>query len=307
MITMIIILILILLILLIVQKSKFSTEIVDIVWSKGYPLYLGNTNLDYIFSSTEKNVEDNDILNQIGNKYVWVKMGSHNSNNNIKVFLDNIDSFNYPFVLVTSDGDSSIPLDIDNEILLLLLNNNNLIVWYTQNISSNEYNKIKPIPIGLDLHTIKTSPVEQLNEVSTINNSNNKILKIFCDVHLTQYEKFGNPRKEVSKLGYDTIYYLPNKIPRNELWEKYTTYSFVISTHGNGLDCHRTWEILLLGGIVITKSSSIDSLFENLPVVIVNDWSELNNISNLQLWYDKYHPLTIDIKNKLKINNFIKN
>ena len=41
------------------------------------------------------------------------------------------------------------------------------------------------------------------------------------------------------------------------------------------MDCHRTWEALLLGSIPIVKTSTLDPLFEDLPVLIVNDWSEL--------------------------------
>ena len=42
-----------------------------------------------------------------------------------------------------------------------------------------------------------------------------------------------------------------------------------------GLDCHRTWEALFLGCIPIVKTSPIDSLFEDLPVLIVKDWSDV--------------------------------
>lgn len=38
------------------------------------------------------------------------------------------------------------------------------------------------------------------------------------------------------------------------------------------MDCHRNWEALCLGCIPIVKSSKIDSLYENLPVLIVDDW-----------------------------------
>ena len=65
-------------------------------------------------------------------------------------------------------------------------------------------------------------------------------------------------------------------IPRNKTWENQISYSFVLSPHGNGLDCHRTWEALVLGCIPIVKKSEIDALYEDLPVLIVNNWSDLN-------------------------------
>ena len=50
---------------------------------------------------------------------------------------------------------------------------------------------------------------------------------------------------------------------------------FSVSPRGNGLDCHRTWEALYMGAIPIVKESPMDSLFEELPVLIVKDWQEI--------------------------------
>jgi hypothetical protein len=42
-----------------------------------------------------------------------------------------------------------------------------------------------------------------------------------------------------------------------------------------GMDCHRTWEALCLGCIPIVKTSPLNSLYDGLPVLILNDWSDL--------------------------------
>ena len=62
-----------------------------------------------------------------------------------------------------------------------------------------------------------------------------------------------------------------------QTWELQSQFQYVLSPHGAGLDCHRTWEALILGCMPIVKSSSIDDLFANLPVIIVNDWHEINS------------------------------
>ena len=56
-----------------------------------------------------------------------------------------------------------------------------------------------------------------------------------------------------------------------------STYTFVLSPFGNGMDCHRTWEALCLGCIPILKAPNFRIMFENLPVLIVDNWSEVNN------------------------------
>jgi hypothetical protein len=50
---------------------------------------------------------------------------------------------------------------------------------------------------------------------------------------------------------------------------------FVLSPRGNGLDCHRTWEALLMGAIPIVIASSLDEMFEDMPVLVINHWEEI--------------------------------
>ena len=52
-------------------------------------------------------------------------------------------------------------------------------------------------------------------------------------------------------------------------------HKFVVSPPGNGIDCHRTWETLYLGGIPIVKSSVLIDSFRSLPMLIVEDYEIL--------------------------------
>eukprot|EP00808_Paulinella_micropora_P006720 g23003.t1 len=61
-------------------------------------------------------------------------------------------------------------------------------------------------------------------------------------------------------------------------------HRFTICPAGNGLDTHRHWESLLLGGIPVVKSSSLDSLLDDLPVVILKKWSELTEARLHEEW-----------------------
>jgi hypothetical protein len=51
---------------------------------------------------------------------------------------------------------------------------------------------------------------------------------------------------------------------------------FVVSPEGVGLDCHRTWEAILLGCIPIVKRNALSSLFSDLPVIVVDDWAQVS-------------------------------
>jgi hypothetical protein len=95
--------------------------------------------------------------------------------------------------------------------------------------------------------------------------------------------------------------------PRTLNWKKMIEYAFILSPFGVGMDCHRTWEALCLGCIPIVCAPNFTNLFLDLPVLIVNDWSEINEIL-LKKTVDEfkqqnfnYEKLTLEYwKNKIK-------
>ena len=73
-----------------------------------------------------------------------------------------------------------------------------------------------------------------------------------------------------------------------EYLERIKQHKFVLSPRGNGLDCHRTWEILMMRRVpVIKREGSMERLYKNMPVLFVDNWSDLNSI-NLDEVYDKF-------------------
>jgi hypothetical protein len=52
-------------------------------------------------------------------------------------------------------------------------------------------------------------------------------------------------------------------------------HSVVLAPRGNGLDTLRAWEALYLGRVVVTKNSTMDAVFADLPVLIVRRWEDL--------------------------------
>lgn len=60
------------------------------------------------------------------------------------------------------------------------------------------------------------------------------------------------------------------------IYKRNLQYPFWLSPRGNGIDCHRTWEALYLDTIPIVWSSTLDSLFANLPILVIKDWKEIN-------------------------------
>ena len=59
-------------------------------------------------------------------------------------------------------------------------------------------------------------------------------------------------------------------------YDRWKHYKFVLSPQGTGIDCHRTWEALLMGCIPIVLSSNLDELYKDLPIVVLQSWNDIN-------------------------------
>jgi hypothetical protein len=82
-------------------------------------------------------------------------------------------------------------------------------------------------------------------------------------------------------------------------------YTFVLSPTGIGLDCHRTWEALCLGCIPIVCVKEFKTLFNNLPVLLVNDWKEVTQ-ELLENTIQDFKNRTFN-KNKLTLKYWVNN
>lgn len=217
-------------------------------------------------------------------------------NNFIFKVLPNI---HVPFILLTNNSDWTIPTDVQKEFNILILHPL-LTHWFSQNCVIN-HPKITRIPIGLDYHTlmpsrkqtftwshpekhpwgIKVDPLVQEQQLIQFKNSSKPFwerqVKAYANFQFLMTTRYGKvDRMEAyTTIPKQLVFYEPLKCTRDICWQNMIQHAFVISPHGNGLDCHRTWEALCLGCIPILKTSELDPLFQDLPVWIVNSWSEI--------------------------------
>jgi hypothetical protein len=195
---------------------------------------------------------------------------------------------NFPFILVSGDCDETIPQEIVNQNEFNnLLNNTQLIHWFCQNMTV-KHPKITQMPIGLDYHTLTVNPLwgplsscqEQEKNLMFLNKKSvpfwNRTVHCYANFHFTMNTKLGYDRKDAfQNINKDLIYYENTPVTRLTTWNRQLKFAFVICPHGGGLDCHRNWEALCLGCIPIVKTSAIDSLYKDLPVLIVDDWQNI--------------------------------
>ncbi len=234
-----------------------------------------------------------------GGELVWVR-GSW-----LRAFVEQVVPLvQGDFVLVTGDSDSSMPSSAPS-LAEALLRCRHLVHWYTQDHDgTGPRDRISPIPIGLDLHSLGERPLWG-EEIATPAAQEAQLLAIAASLppvserdprlHLeAQWSSHVSPpppgarlpqtRAQVAAALRDEAYVVADPVlVRSELWRRRGRCAVSVSPHGNGLDCHRTWEGLVLGQVVIVPSSSIDPLFEGLRVVPVSSWSACTQ-GNVRRW-----------------------
>jgi len=303
------------------HSTKFS---VNYVASRGWGIIADCCANENVVWTKPWNYPEKDFENIPEKSIVWVRYQW------IADFMQkSLPSLKYPIILLSSDEDVEPPggnggpqtgTKITRELEEKLLQDPNIKAWYVQNYcpvktmnqgchiddAKANFPKLHPIPIGLDFHTGYLRRMWGLNHISprdqemfllkfqqvSMNANKERELKVFI--------KWGGVvgiperpvamRKIKNNLDESMRIIHMDPISREEQWKLQTKYAFVLSPRGHGLDTHRTWESLLLRNIIITKTSSLDSLYAGLPVVIVQDWDEVT-ADNVRKWFPKYSKL----------------
>ena len=209
-------------------------------------------------------------------------------------------------ILITHNSDYPITVDLYDIV------HKNIKKWFAQN-KNVDSNKIVSVPIGLENIVLRVTPQSRLGlHSSRVKNALQKAKYI---------EKVARKKSTHDKLIYLNIN--PKTWPqerqyiidifkqkdwvtyqKNVTWQQYydsiATHKFVFSPRGNGIDCHRTWEALYLRTIPIVKTSICMDDFQDLPILFINNWDEINY--NLLLSkYEKISNKKYDLS-KMKIS-----
>lgn len=306
-------------------KANHTWEKTDFLWNFGLiqQCNKGLNKSPYDLFSTHFIFDKNAYQNIKTGDIVWIKPAF------LQEFYDQIlSTLKVPIVLLIADGDESFPSNCNLTIPIKQILDNPLIIHvFAQN---NDYtgpsNKVSSVPIGIDFHTLayqqnqqnwgkKSSPQEQETELKnllkTLQPTNQRKKRAYVDFQyndsmhgsFNRYLECGEDRTLIFEILLDSglIDYGP-WMTRSDLWRKKSEYAFSISPHGNGLDCHRTWEDLLLGCIVIVKTSSLDCLYKGLPIIIINEWSEITE-DNFDKWLTLYGDAFTNPEYRKKLTN----
>lgn len=220
----------------------------------------------------------------------------------------------HPVVIVNAESDWTVPGDLPAEAETLVASGK-VRRWFAANYDHRQFAElVTPLPLGVKYglrRTLERSgprrrdgwrrddapPIAEQDRIwagvaAAAPPVSRRRLLAFGDFWLnnsSRARRFGESRADIHAVLRDNpaVVFPPAPLPKPDLLRAYSGHAFVLSPHGRGLDCYRTWEALLCGAIVIVKRSPLDPLYRGLPVVIVDDWREITPAA-LAAWAGRY-------------------
>lgn len=176
----------------------------------------------------------------------------------------NIQNLKHNYVLITHNSDFNITEEIWEK------KPQNIKIWFAQNANVDHPDLI-PIPIGMERPGVGVcSDASNITEAKIENLENKRHTLMGFNVQNNIKER--KPILDHFK-GIPWVTHIDKRISFKEYIHTLKDYMYVLSPEGNGLDCHRTWEaIYLINTIPIVKRSILTESFNDLPILIVDDF-----------------------------------
>lgn len=169
-----------------------------------------------------------------------------------------------PYILITHNSDKCVDLHVPN----------NIIKWYAQNVNIVDP-KIQSLPIGLENNEWSNKQHKFDVMFNTMQNDNSIINFAYLNHNVSTnpervklYQIFENKPWVTAKRGKNGKGFI-------EYIHDIKHHLFTFCPEGNGIDTHRTWEVLCMGRIPIEKRNINNQYYTDLPICFVNDWEEV--------------------------------
>ena len=189
-----------------------------------------------------------------------------------------------PYILISSNSDHPSPGPH-----LPVLKDATLFAWFGQNGDAS-HPKFHPLPIGfpnqewehgnfttLRNQAAKSPPLSDRRWLLYINIGTGSNVN-----RLSTVDHFKSWNRE--------IVHFAERGSHEQYLQDIKHSLFVLSPPGNGIDCHRTWEAILMGAIpVILPSFSFGHLAQSAPVMIVENFKKLQSAELLAYRYPSFN------------------
>jgi hypothetical protein len=219
--------------------------------------------------------------------------------------------------LITNNSDHDAP-----GLFSKYLDDVKIIKWFAANATGYSHPKLFPVPRGVPNQYVGSGSFDVLLKVAPLKENTDRPILAYMNFSIYTYPTERNlvintfkdcswvfyPLRNSDSYGTTGKRFLSHIRTQEEYLTELSESKFVLSPRGNGLDCYRTWESLTMGAIPIVTTSDLDSMFSELPVLIINDWKEVTE----EFLNQKYEEFQNGVYNEDKIYadwwlNYIRN
>lgn len=204
--------------------------------------------------------------------------------------FENIKNIKNDVTLITGNSDYAIT---DN---IVAKAPKNIKRWFAQNAISNSGILI-PLPLGLENKTESLRSghgigylerVKEKERLLSRHSNENPTKKIYANFNIATNFGYRNALKNFIK-NSTIIDWEESNLSLENFFDKILDYEMTLCPIGNGVDTHRLWEVLYCNRIPITikvGDFKIYELYEDLPIIILQNLEELNDLNLIQKHYD---------------------
>ncbi|MEX2217565.1 MAG: hypothetical protein WD749_02300 [Phycisphaerales bacterium] len=191
----------------------------------------------------------------------------------------------FPFVLFTANSD-----DIVGEKHRRIADDPRVQAWFTVNAGL-VHSKVHPIPIGIANPGWEHGDVSHFNRIRAEAIPRTRLFYANYALRTNRAERerclaeTGIPLAQTEGDGWQgfgggrEMGGYPQPLPFERYLRDLASTFFCISPHGNGIDCHRTWEALYLGAIPVVTRSRLTDAHRDIPMIVLDDWSDFRSIN----------------------------
>jgi len=178
------------------------------------------------------------------------------------------------YILISHNSDISIERNDLNYI------DENLIHWFAMKLNVKMNNKISPLPSGLENYRyLNNGIIKNFENAYNRNLNKPKTSNVLCSFNVSTNKAERVPLVEVAKSN--KIIHIKKFNNNMDYLNNLSNYRYNLCPEGNNYESHRLWETLFFENIPIVKNNLVNLNFVNLgiPMVMVEDWKELNSES----------------------------
>ncbi len=175
-----------------------------------------------------------------------------------------------PYIMITA-GDYK---DAVKDEFMAFLDDEKIIAWFCVHPSDKTHPKFYAIPLGVFQNKEFYEKRTDLTKLFARWRHAKKEKLLLSNFRVRP--KLKPERDDLSELFKSMPFcHISKPLPFLEYMKEMSQFKFVLSPRGIAPDTYRTWEALLVGSIPIVQSSHLDELYKDLPILIINSYTEL--------------------------------